>query len=246
MIDTKSPFRAGSDAGATQAREVDRLLAAGLLVPVLLDVVVAADTPSDQRLRAHALSLVLPDRLLARGVVAQEAAAWLWCGGPPPRFVDLAVAPGSGRAAAPHLVVHERRMPPDDVERIEIADPPAPPLAVTTPVRTAADLLRILPVPDGLTEATRLAAHVGATPAEISACLGRMPRARGVARARRLLQDWPPDATASAVGRDGGGDGGSVDPLAGHPIGVEHALDPAHRGDDVVEVRGVSHLEREA
>lgn len=192
------PFRTDPLRDTADGREVDRLLSDGLLVPVLLDVVVAADSPVDQVLRATALRLFLPDRLHDLGAaVAQEAAAWLWCGGSPPRFVDVAVPPGRGRVAAPHLVVHERRVPPDDVTQVDV--PGRPPLTVTTPVRTAADLLRTLPAPDALDDAVRVAAVTGVAghvdiAVDVAACLERMPGARGVARARRMLRDWPAPA----------------------------------------------------
>jgi hypothetical protein len=190
VIDTHLPFRTGTGLAAAEAREVERLLAHGLLVPVLLDVVVAADAPADLALRARALQLVVPDRLHDRGAaVAQEAAAWLWCGGAPPAVVDVAVMPGGGRVPAPYLAVHEWRMTPDDVTFVEFTD--ARPLAVTTVVRTAADLLRVLPTPYGLGAAVHVATVAGVTAGEVTACLERMPRARGVARARRLLGDWP-------------------------------------------------------
>jgi hypothetical protein len=243
MIDASLPFRTDPLRDTADGREVERLLADGLLVHVLLDAVAAADSPVDQVFRATALRLFLPERLHSLGAaVAQAAAAWLWCGGSPPRFVDVAVPPGRGRVAAPHLVVHERRVPPDDVTVIEA--PGGPPLTVTTPVRTAADLLRTLPAPDALVDAVRVAAALAPTEArgdesdvaaDVAACLERMPGARGVARARRMLRDWPVPARPQ-----------SVDALAGNPVGVEDTLHPPDGGHDVVEVRRVGHLEGEA
>jgi hypothetical protein len=191
MIDLQLPFRTGVAADPGEAREVGRLLGEGLLVPVLLDVVVAAGAPADQNLRARALRLVVPDRLHDCGaVVAQCAAAWLWCGGSPPHLVDLAVRPGRGRVlAASHLVRHERRMPPQDVVVVE--PPGGRGVAVTTGARTAADLLRTLPELIALEAAVHVATVTGAGVDEVAACLELMPRARGVARARRLLTGWP-------------------------------------------------------
>lgn len=203
VIDTHSPFRTAEGLPPTESREVGRLLSAGLLTPVLLDVVVAADAPADRRLRAAALHLVTPARLRDRGaVVAQAAAAWLWVAGSPPAVVDLAVAPGQRRASASNVVVHERRMPPDDVTGVDCdhcrADRgPASPthggrtLAVTTPARTCADLLRTLPPAEAIVAAARLAAELTLTLDDVGACLDRMPRARGIAQARRLLSNWP-------------------------------------------------------
>jgi hypothetical protein len=195
------PFRLGLKLEPTEARELARLLDEGLLQPVLADVVVAAATPVDAGLRACALRLLVPDRLHERGAaVSEQAAAWLWCGGPPPTVVDVAVAPGRGRVIVPYLAVHERRMPPDDVTTVMPPDGVA--LTVTTGVRTAADLLRALPPPTALDAAVRVAAATGATAPGIARCLDLMPRARGVARARRLLRDWPDDAPPGAPGED--------------------------------------------
>jgi hypothetical protein len=191
MIDTVLPFRTGAHLEPGQAREVARLLGDGMLVPVLLDVVVAADVPADRDLRARALRLVVPDRLHACGaVVAERAAAWLWCGGTPPAQVDVTVPPGRGRVlAASHLVRHERRMPPQDL--VVIAPPGGQELAVTTGARTAADLLRTLPELTAPEAAVHVATVTGTAVDEIAGCLDLMPRARGVARARRLLRAWP-------------------------------------------------------
>ena len=191
MIETDLPFRTNGDPQTGHPREIGRLLGEGLLVPVLLDVVVAAGAPSDQNLRARALSLVVPDRLHDCGaVVAQLAAAWLWCGGAPPPLVDVVVRPGRGRVlAASHLVRHERRMPPKDA--VVISPPGARGIAVTTGARTAADLLRTLPEFTALQAAVDVATATGADAREVAACLELMPRARGVARARRLLAAWP-------------------------------------------------------
>jgi hypothetical protein len=192
MIETHLPFRRNSGLSEGEAREAQRLLDDGLLVPLLLDVVVAVGAVPGRDLRAAALRLVMSERLHASGAtVAQEAAAWFWAAGPPPRYVDVVIAPGRVRSPWPYVLVHERRMPARDIVRIEARD--GSPLAVTSPARTAADLLRTLPEPLALDASVLLAGHTGVGPAEIAACLGAMPRARGVARARRMLDVWPAD-----------------------------------------------------
>jgi hypothetical protein len=80
-------------------------------------------------------------------------------------------------------------MPPQDVVVVE--PPGSPGVAVTTGARTAADLLRTLPELTALEAAVHVASVTGAGVDEVAACLELMPRARGVARARRLLAGWP-------------------------------------------------------
>jgi hypothetical protein len=175
-----------------QRREVDRLLAEGLLVDVLPGVVAPPGHADDLTFRLEAAALALPPRLRARGaVLAQGAAAWLWCGGPPPSVLDVAVLPGRSVPRHPGVVPHERRMPPEDVR--ELMPPTGPLLAATTPTRTATDLLRLLPEPLALRAAAPLAATGEVTPEGMAACLQRMGRARGVARARLALGRWPFD-----------------------------------------------------
>jgi len=197
MTSPSLPFRPPPD----QVRETERLVAAHLLVPVLLDVVVAAGTLVDRALRADALRLVVPERLRDRGaVVVERAAAWFWAGGAPPDAVDVAVVPGSGRAPADHVVRHERRMPPDD--GVPVLGRSGGTLLVSTPERTVVDVLRTLPMPGADRLAQAVVAATGADPADVAACLGRLHRARGVARARVLLARWessPPEPGAREV-----------------------------------------------
>ncbi|MDQ1288486.1 MAG: hypothetical protein QG622_2051 [Actinomycetota bacterium] len=203
MISTHLPFRLGGDLSADDAREAQRLLGEHLLVPLLLDVVIAADAVLDRSLRAAAVGLLVTTRLSAAGaVIAQDAAAWVWAAGASPRYVDVVIQPGRIRSPSPYVVVHERRMTQGDVVEIRAGD--APPLAVTTPARTAADLLRSLPEPLALEAATRLASRTGTDPAAIAACLAAMPGARGVARARVLLARWPGE-TDGELGPSGPG-----------------------------------------
>lgn len=203
MIDPDLPFRRSCGLSESEAREVGRLIDDGLLVPLVLDVVVAVGVPPGRDLRAAALGLMVADRLRACGAaVAQEAAAWLWVSGPAPRYVDVVIAPGRVRSPWPHVLVHERRMSAQDVVQVEVRGGTT--LAVTTPARTAADLLRTLPEPLALETAGQLAAHTGLCAADVAACLESMPRARGVARARRLLTRRPdavqrPDPPPEAV-----------------------------------------------
>jgi len=238
MLTTDAPFRVEP----AQRREVDQLIADGLLEPLLPGVVGPLGCTRDVEMRVAAVALALPDRAVERGAVAQAAAAWVWCGGAAPRAVDLAVPPGRSMPRVPILVPHERRMPPQDVAVLPSGGRT---VSVTTATRTLVDLLRLLPEGEALPAAAPLAIHPGVTREGVAACLDRMPRARGVPRARLLAARLrfggePGGAPAHQAG------GGSVDALAGDPIGVEDAFDPADGGDHVVQVRGVGHLEGEA
>jgi hypothetical protein len=179
-------------------READSLVAERLLVNLLLDVFVAADVRVDHEVRAAAVALTLPARLLRAGaVVTQLAAAWLWCGGPAPPYVDVVQQRGQGRVSRPGVVLHERRIDPVDVAGV--GD-----LIVTTPARTAADLLRT-GHPERAENCLRaLMMHTGLTLRDVAATLERMPRMRGVARARELLgqcSETVPPVPLAAEGR---------------------------------------------
>jgi hypothetical protein len=176
-------------------READLLVAERLLVNVLLDVFVAADVNVDREVRAAAIALTLPTRLLRGGaIVTQVAAAWLWCGGPAPPYVDVVQRPGQGRASRPGVVLHERRIDPADVTG-------AGELLVTAPARTAADLMRMSHPERASRALHELMAHTGLTLQEVAETLERMPRMRGVARARDLLGRWPDTAAAEPADR---------------------------------------------
>jgi hypothetical protein len=179
-------------------REAERLLDLGLVTPVLLDVVAVAGVPDDRRRRATALALVVPARVARAGaVVSHLAASWYWRGGRPPRPVDVTVPPGASRVPVGHVMVHQRVLDPRHVTALEPADDRADPgadragLRVTTPLRTAVDLLCTLPDDEALAEVGGLAAATGLQRAQIAHCLDQMYRVRGVATARRLLPRWP-------------------------------------------------------
>jgi hypothetical protein len=184
----RSPFRIT----VADLREARLLATEGLLVNLLLDVFVAADVRVDQGVRAAALGLALPPRLLRSGaVITQLAAAWLWCGGPAPPYLDVAQRSGRGRASGPGVVLHERRIAPVDLTVVGE-------LSVTTPARTAADLLRTEPPGRALALLAELTTQTGLTAESVAASLERMSRMRGVALARDLLAGWavPPPGRA--------------------------------------------------
>jgi hypothetical protein len=152
-----------------QRRELDRLVDEGLLERLLPGVVGPAGCS-----RAAGVRVV--------------AAAWVWGGGEPPPVIDVAVLPGRAVPRGGPVVGHERRMPPQDVAVLPARGDP---LSVTTATRTLTDLLRLLPAPEALVAAARLTAVPGVTADGVRACLQRMPRARGVPQARRLVVELP-------------------------------------------------------
>jgi hypothetical protein len=63
-------------------------------------------------------------------------------------------------------------------------------IRVTSAVRTAADLLRLLPASEACGELVRLAAATSVTAESIDAALARRRGARGLTGARRVLRAW--------------------------------------------------------
>jgi len=179
MLTPDTPFQVV----ASQQREVERLIADGLLEPLLPGVVGPIGCSERLDARLASVVLALPERVLGRAALAQAAAVWVWCGGAPPSVVDVAVPPGRSVPRLPFLAAHQRRMPPQDVALLP-SDGAS--VQVTTPTRTLVDLLRLLPEAPGTAAAGRLATVGGVTPDGVAACLDRMPRARGVPRARVL------------------------------------------------------------
>jgi hypothetical protein len=229
------PYRVG-DTSLQAGREASRLVALGALRVVLQDVHAAATVRDTFTLRLAALRLVVPAHLREAGaVVCLDTAVWLLAGGPAPALVDLALPPGFARPRARGLRVHQLRYGVGDLW------PPLPEDAVTSPARTAADMARRLPADQAVPLLAVLGVTTGLRPGQVHGVLAGLEGRGGVRRAQRsvvawseLLPPWPP------VNRRR-----SVDPVAGDPIGVEDALDPAYGVDDVVEVAGRRHLEGE-
>src|SRR4051812_37514277 len=187
MVISDAPFRIDE----SHVREVTRLVDDGLLDILLPGVAAPTGSGRDahHRVAAAALALsALPPRLRERGVVAQDAAAWVWCGGVPPGVLDLVVPPHTSVPRLDGVVRHERRMPEQD---IAVMPSDAGPVAVTTATRTLVDLLRLHAGTQPPPAAPLLVRLPGVTLAGVDACLARMPRARGVGRARRLADELP-------------------------------------------------------
>ena len=225
------PQRAGSDG------ETYRLLALGELRVVLLDVVAPSSVRDTFTLRLAALRLVLPPAVrAAKAVVCLDTAVWLFAGGPPPTRVDVAV-PTSSRPRAMGLRVHELVYAAGDLWAPLPGDP------VTSPARTAADVACRRTPADAVPVLAALGLTTGLRPGQVYGVLERLGGRSGVRRARHAVRAWS-ELVPSAGGRLAAG--ASVDPVAGHPVGVEDPFDLAHGADDVVEVTRGRHLEGEA
>lgn len=184
--------------------EIRRLVTEGLLHRVTGRVHVNPDVPDTLAGRAHAVRLALtaPEVLLTRCevtlldrvVVAFGTAAWVHAGGgpgPQEGRLDLVIPPGSYRPALPEVVLHEHRLGDRDVERLCG-------LTLTTPVRTAADLARTLPIEQAVAALDRLRICCGVRVVDVLDQLDRMPRCRGVATGRAVVHAWAA-AIASAA-----------------------------------------------
>lgn len=178
------PFTAGeaARAGLSDAA-LRRFLTRGTVRRVLRGVFVEGGLPDSLELRARAVAKVVPPG----SVVCGRTAAWLW-------GVD-ALAMGSHRTVPPVDVMapagrsHARRagvfgctgpLAEDDVL-------PVGGVWVASPMRTAADLARLLPRPDALASLDAMLRVPGTTPERISAVLDRFGGYRGVVQARELV-----------------------------------------------------------
>jgi hypothetical protein len=170
--------------GAADARDLDRLVHDGLVRVVAADVHAAADLPDERAVRAAAVRLLVPDRLVALGaVLSGPGAAWLYAGGPAPRRLHVTLPVGRGRAGTPDVVVHEGRVRPGDVQDVDR-------VPVVVPARAAADVARLLPAERALPLLDRLAAAVRVDPREVLVHLERLGGCRGVEEGRRVVLGW--------------------------------------------------------
>jgi hypothetical protein len=158
------------------------LVARGLLRHPIRGVYVPAYVVDDLPLRVRMLRMIVP----ADCVVTDRTAAWLW-------GVPGALAPGDhlvtpavsvfappGRRLRNGLVDSgERRLAPGDVLEIDG-------LLVTTPLRTACDLARLLSRDQSLAAMDALSALGAFSVGELNAELGRFKGYRGIIQARAL------------------------------------------------------------
>jgi hypothetical protein len=189
------PFRppSGSQPGARAARdEVRTLLKDGLVRTVIADVVISAVEPVDQRVRAEAAGLLIPQRCRDQWVVGFASAAWVHCGyhegleqprPEPPALLEVVVAPGFGRPTTGLLRGRQAVVSSAEITRLHG-------VRITTPVRTAADVARDLPPLQALTLLHHLGEAAGVTPGQVLRQLSRMRYARGSAQARPVVRAW--------------------------------------------------------
>ena len=161
--------------------EVTALVKTGRLRQVLRGVYLDAQVPDDLASRAACLALRLPPS----AVVARLSAAWLYgvdgrapdqLALPPP--VECVVPPGRQPLRRPGVRCYTASLADDCTE---IGGVP-----VTTPLRTALDLLRWLPPHMGLAVADALAGAGLVTRGDLVERTMAAPRLRGIGRARYL------------------------------------------------------------
>ena len=177
------PFTTGQAALAgVSAAELRALVAHGLLKHPVRGVYVRPDVEDDLSLRIRMLRLVVPGDC----VVTDRTAAWLWGAAaalaPGDHLVTPAVsvfAPPGRRLRNGLVASGERRLAPDDVREVEG-------LLVTSPMRTACDVARLLPRDHALAAMDALVALGSFTVAQLDQELGRFKGYRGIVQARVL------------------------------------------------------------
>jgi hypothetical protein len=175
------------------AAEVVSLRNAGLLRPLIGDVHVSTDAPEGIQLRVSAVAQLLPPpRSPADVVVGYETARWVLVGGSVPERIDVYAVPGLSRRRFRGCRVHEAPLAPGMVTVLGGLTASSS-VAVTVPARTAVDLARSRPRARALTELDLLAG-CGLTPQTLTSTMSRMPRHRGLPRARDTIRQWAPDA----------------------------------------------------
>ncbi|MGH8970702.1 MAG: hypothetical protein ACRDV1_12215 [Actinomycetes bacterium] len=177
------PFtaRQAADVGLTRSA-LWRLRQGGGVRRLLTDVYVDASVPDALDLRVAALALVVP----ADAVVCLRAAAWVWGVDALRMGAHLAVPPvdvlrPAGRSASRRTGVAGRSGALPDGDAVTLCG-----IQVTTPVRTAVDLGRLLCRPDALAALDAMRRLPGLDPVTLAAAVERFGRHRGVVQAREL------------------------------------------------------------
>lgn len=172
---------------------VGRLHSDGLVRRVLKGVYVPAQQPDDVLVRARALALVVP----ADAVIVDWTACWLHTGVMPPNAhletPPLAVFRHAGRGRLRNGLCHsgERALLPRDLTRVAG-------LRVTTALRTAWDLGRLMPRDWALAGMDALAATGHFTTEALTTDVERFRRQRGVVQLRDLAPKVDPRAESPA------------------------------------------------
>jgi hypothetical protein len=183
----------------------------------------AIDVVPGPRLRATALAAALPAKLIAE----QRSAAWVWGAVLDPPNPHEVCANTTARARPPHsthLAVREVV-----IARQEIAVIAG--LALTTPLRTAIDLARIV-IDWGEPEQLMIASLMDIGRFTAIDCAAAMNQRRNLPNKLLAMRRL----TAASEGR------GSA---RAHPIHVVDGVDAPHGVEDPVEVGRIAHLEYE-
>jgi hypothetical protein len=157
---------------------------------VVADVLVAVDAPDSRAIRIAATGLLIPaeTRTDLGWVVGFASAAWLHTGGggtdrPAPEQLQVIIPPGRRRPRVPGIRGRQVALDPDQVVFFGG-------IAVTDPVRTAADVARDLPAVEALDALNRLGELCEVRPHQVTSVLQSMRYARGAATGRQLVQRW--------------------------------------------------------
>lgn len=125
-----------SPGASRSAAELDVLVIDGVLQHVVADLYAPVTVDNSAGLRAQALHQLLSPTLRQSGVISGETAVWVYAGGPEPRRLHV-ITDGVYRRHTKHGVqwrIHQIPLAREHVHRLEG-------VALTSPARTAADLL---------------------------------------------------------------------------------------------------------
>ncbi|MET0526519.1 MAG: DUF559 domain-containing protein [Nocardioides sp.] len=157
-------------------------LKSGLVVRLLHGVYVRSDTERTELVKAHAAALVVGET----AVLCDRTAAWVH-GVSCLRYAELDAMPplescvlrGREPTERGEVIGRSRDLRSDDITMLDG-------IRVTTPLRTAADLLCLLPRREALAAADALSREHGFTRVDLRRLLVRYFRRRGVVQARQL------------------------------------------------------------
>ncbi len=192
LINEGRPFRSiDASAVGLSRSQLAEARHAGALFQIFRGVVVDSRTPDSRDLRIEAASLVVPPN----AVVADHTAAWLYGADTMP--------PHEMRELRPMFVVPHSTSRPfsaaGKVRQTTILDPDVVEiegLQVTSPLRTAADLLRRCWRPYALAAGDALARAKVVTTEDVAEYVLRLRKQQGVVQARELAQVIDPKAAS--------------------------------------------------
>ncbi len=175
MTDVSYPFRAS--AALNQGKLTRRQLRGRHYQRLFQDVYLAQGAVADLRTRSYAAYLLVADHGALAGYSALE-----WLGAQAaPRDADAEVLlPQGAFRERPGLRVHRDRLSDDEVCTVKGVN-------VTTPVRTAYDLARWLPLVDAVVAVDALCRHCYVKPERIRSIHDRYPRVRGRRRVEPVI-----------------------------------------------------------